>query len=211
MYHVDGGILTQIDKQFDRFLREIRITRREALHDFHLAPPSCRRDMAMLAVIHRSVFEKGPEQVRKFFALVEEQNRSTGRNAMRRHRMQLQTYRKGKFLEVTGRSIRGLIDIYNMLPQELVDIEDVGAFQSRLQAILKKLAATNAPNWETLFSPRHALHLHLLVKVLNTVVTINEVTDECLADMNGMPGPSNPGDAPIATRDLPPSWWRGMR
>ena len=73
--------------------------------------------------------------------------------------------------------------------------------------MLKRLAMKKTQDWEILLSLRHALHLHPLAKSLNGLVTINEVTDECVGDMNGMPGPSNPGDAPIATKDLPPSWW----
>ena len=112
---------------------------------------------------------------------------------------------------MTGKSILGLIDIYNMLPQELVDIEDVHIFQPKLQAILKKHAATNAQNWEALFSPRHILHMHPLVKVLNAVNTTNGVTEECMGDMNGMLGTLNLGAAPTAAKDLPPSWWGKAR
>ena len=112
---------------------------------------------------------------------------------------------------MTGKSILALIDVYNMLPQELVDIEDVHTFQSKLQAILKKHAATNAQNWEALFSPRHVLHMHPLVKVLNAVNTTNGVTEECMGGVNGMPGTLNLGAAPIATKDLPPSGWGKTR
>ena len=210
IYHSDSTVLDPVDKQYDRFLSELGLIRKDALFSFSLAPLNSRRDMAMLGVIHRSVLKKEPEQIHEFYELEPNSTHPTGRSSLRRHDKQLKTYRRGKFLETTAKSILGLIDIYNMLPQELVDIENVRAFQSKLQAILKKYAATDAPNWETLFSPRHALHLHPLVKVLNAVVTIN-VTDECLEDMNGMPEQSNPGDAPIATRDLPPSWWGRMR
>ena len=93
--------------------------------------------MAMLGVIHRSVVKKGPEQIHEFFELEPNSTHPTGRSSLRRHDKQLKTYRRGKFLETTAKSILGLIDIYNMLPQELVDIKNVRAFQSRLQAILK--------------------------------------------------------------------------
>ena len=211
IYHSDITLLDAVDRQYDWFLSEVGLTRKDDLLSFSLATLNSRRDMAMLGVIHRSMLRKGPRQIHEFFELEPDSNHLTGRSNLRRHDRQLKTYRRGKFLERTAKSILGLIDVNNMLPQELIDIEDVHTFQSRPQAILKKFAATNAPNWKTLFSPRHALHMHPLVKVPNAMVTINEVTTECMGNMDGMPGPSKFGDATIATKDLPPSWWGRMR
>ena len=102
IYHADKGILDQIERQFDRFLREVNVTRKEALHEFHLAPLSCRRDMAMLGVIHRAVLGRGPAQVRTFFVPVKGATHLHGRDAMRRHSMQLQTFRNSKYSKSRG-------------------------------------------------------------------------------------------------------------
>ena len=102
---------------------------------------------------------------------MKEQNHSTGRNPIRRHGMQLQTYRTGKFLEVTGRSILGLVDIYNLLPQDFIDHTDVHEFQRELQGLLKSHAGNGHSDWELLFSPRGPLHMHPLRKLLNGVVS----------------------------------------
>ena len=206
IYHADKSILDQIEKQFDRFLREIGITRIDALHYFHLAPPSCRRDMAMLGVIQRSVLGKGPEQVRKYFVPVETSNHMNGRNCKRRHGMQLQSIRHGKFLEVTGRSILGLIDIYNLLPQEFIDETNVHEFQRKLQALLKTHAENNDLEWEMLFSPRVPLHSHPLRRMLNGVASTDDNVDGTMACDRTNDGVR--GDGNVATNlDVPPAWW----
>ena len=62
--------------------------KRDALKNFHLAPPNCRRDMAMLGVIHRAVMGRGHEQVRIFF-VPDTSGHMHGRNIKRRHSMQI--------------------------------------------------------------------------------------------------------------------------
>jgi len=85
IYHANATALDQIDRQYNRFLREVGLNREEALMVFHLAPLASRRDMAMLGVIHRAVLGKGPEQVRKYFARSDAPKHPEGRQALRRH------------------------------------------------------------------------------------------------------------------------------
>ena len=85
----------------------------------------------------------------------------------------MRTYRRGKFLETTAKSILGLIDVYNLLPQAVIDTNDVQTFQAKLQAILKDQAISNVRNWESHFSPRHVMHLHPLARAVNEVVTVH--------------------------------------
>ena len=124
-----------------------------------------------------------------------------GRNALRRHKWQLQTYRKGNFLQRTRNSIFGLIDIYNLLPIEVVQREEVHSFQTELQALLKVQAGTGELGWEMLFSPRLELHNHPLRRLLNRVSTTNDGT--WTMDDGGIFTPEV--GAPL--RDMPPSWW----
>ena len=156
----------------------------------------------MLGVIHRAVLGKGPEQIRNFFPKVTS-NHANGRNTLRRHNLQLESYRNGSFLERTEHSILGLVDIYNLLPVEVVKHEFVHDFQSALQGILK-IHATNAGlRWEELFSPRLALHSHPLRKLLNGVTSIcdggweeGNVTDATIATI----GSNDSNDRPV-------DWW----
>ena len=56
------------------------------------------------------------------------------------------------FLAVATRSIFGLVDIYNLLPQDTVDAIDVDTFQAKLQGTLKTLAVADVRNFEVLYS-----------------------------------------------------------
>ena len=120
----------------------------------------------MLGVIHRAVLGKGPEQVRKYFARSDAPKHPEGRQALRRHSKQLDTYRNGKFLDTTAFSLLGLIDVYNLLPEEIVQMECVHKFQRGLQDILKLAISNGLPKWEMMFSPRITLHLHPLRMLL---------------------------------------------
>ena len=66
IYHACCTILKPIDDAQDRYLRDLGLSDLDALVHFRLAPLSCRRDIAMLGVIHRSVLGLGPRHFRKF-------------------------------------------------------------------------------------------------------------------------------------------------
>ena len=67
IYHATRTVLGRLDKQQDRFLRELGITREAALLDFNLAPLSTRRDIALLGLLHRAAIGEGPPHFREFF------------------------------------------------------------------------------------------------------------------------------------------------
>ena len=122
IYHASAASLSQIDAIHKRLLRAVGITQEEALLNFRLAPLHTRRDMGMMGVIHRSVIGEGPGQFAKFFVRMTASNHTNGRENQRRHDKQLVTHRKGKYLDVMGHSILGLIDIYNLLPQWIIGV-----------------------------------------------------------------------------------------
>ena len=203
IYHADATVLKQVDSLFEKFIRGIGLTKEDALKDYSLAPLSSRRDIAMLGVIHRAVLGKGPEQIRNFFPPEPKSMHEHGRNSLRRHKLQLQSYRQGRFLERTGNSVLGLVDVYNLLPSEVVEIEDVHNFQSALQGLLKVHAKNGNLRWEDLFSPRLDLHNHPLRRILNATTSVYDgVWEDC-----------NVTDATIAqtgangSNDRPPAWW----
>ena len=93
-----------------------------------------------------------------------------------------------------------------MLPQRMVDEDNVHDFQKKLQGFMKEQALMNAPGWDTIYSPRHALHEYPLARIMNAVATIN------LGDVDSIPDPSlecDGGDITMdfATTDRPPAWW----
>ena len=119
--------------------------------------------MAMLGLIHRTVLGLGPAHFRElFFPAAVQMSRRT-RFAHRRHDRQLHDPRGPRFSEQLRRSGLGLIMVYNLLPQEVVDATSVQAFQSSCQAMLKDFAVRGVGSWQDLFSPRVPLFSHLLM------------------------------------------------
>ena len=63
VYHATDSVLEPLNKVQEGYLRRLGLTEVESLMEFRLAPLSCRRDMAMLGVLHRAAFKKGPEHL----------------------------------------------------------------------------------------------------------------------------------------------------
>ena len=134
----------------------------DALVHFNLAPLQCRRDMAMLGVIHRCVIGKGPAHFHEFLSREDPILVHGTRFSHRRHNKQLKDPRVARFSEQMRRSALGLVSVYNLLPQEAVDAPTVSSFQAGLQSMLKDFASAGYSNWDSLFSPRVPLFRHLL-------------------------------------------------
>ena len=117
----------------------------------------------MLGLIHRAVLGMGPPQFEKYFRRAGAPLHPHGRNIESRHTSQLSTFRKGKFLDIMGHSVLGLIDIYNLLPQSVIDAPTVKIFQRRLQDMLRNEAENGYNGWPRLFSPRNDLWNNRLV------------------------------------------------
>jgi len=162
IYHACSSVLSRLDGVQERLLREIGVSDADALFAFNLAPLSTRRDIAMLGVIHRCVLGLGPDQFQKFFRRNWAGCVSKTRLARRRHDKQLVDPRQGQFSEQLRRSALGLVAVYNLLPQEVVDVPTVSLFQGQLQAMLRDVAM-RCSSWQELFSPRVPLYRHLLL------------------------------------------------
>ena len=134
---------------------------------FRLAPLQMRRDIGMLGVIHRSVIAEGPRQFSKYFVRDHQCTHPNGRKANRTHDKQLQTHRRGRFLDVMSHSLLGLVDIYNMLPQYTVEAPTVSEFQKRLQLMAMEMASSDEPGWPGVYSPRNALWNNKLLHTYN--------------------------------------------
>jgi len=136
VYHATDTVLEPLNNLQERYLRRFGITEIDSLINFRLAPLSCRRDMAMLGVLHRAALKKGPEHFHSFFFQGGGAATVRTRLSTRRHTAQLKEYRQGRFLEILRRSALGLVAVYNRLPQRFVDSLTVADFQRNLQEYL---------------------------------------------------------------------------
>jgi hypothetical protein len=165
IFHACSTHLARIDSVQRSFLRAVGMTPEYALLEHHMAPPCSRRDMAMLGVIHRTVIGQGPLHFNSFFKLSIGPRRDYTRADRRRHTRHLQDWRTASSTDLLCRSAFGLIAVYNLLPADVVAVDDVKIFQQRLQGLMKRCARNAVDGWENLYSPRLALHSHPLLSV----------------------------------------------
>ena len=144
------------------------MTKLEALMQARLAPLAVRRDIAMLGVIHRAVLGRGPQQFQQFFK-ADTSARNEGRG---KHRLQLLKLsddfsdfilpgsRPANYIQY---SALGLIEVYNLLPPQIVEAcPCVPSFQRALQELVIHRADAGCQDWEQTLSPRVQLFRHPL-------------------------------------------------
>ena len=153
-YHAASTTLHPLDRVQERLCRELGISHEAALLRYKLAPLKSRRDMALLGLLHRVVFNDVSPQLAELFppARTWPFNIATTRLQIRRHNRQLRQHAIGT--ETLRRSLFGLVKIYNLLPQQVIDLKSVQLFQCALQHALSLAACRNVRYWEFLFSPR---------------------------------------------------------
>ena len=165
VYHATDTVLEQLDRVQAGFVNRRGLTEVEALVEFRLAPLNCRRDMAMLWVLHRAALKKGPVHLQSFFYQADVTASRVTRLAQNRHNRQLKEYRSGQFLEILRRSALGLVAVYNLLPAEVVAADTVKDFQRQLQDLLCYRAVRDEEDWKETYSPRVPLWRHPLQKL----------------------------------------------
>jgi hypothetical protein len=166
LYHASDKVLKSLDSIQNRMLRIVDATELDALMYFNLAPLSTRRDIAMLGMIHRAVIGKGPDQLRRFFYRNTQVNTCyiQTRRQESKHSAELKEYRDGSHKEYISRSALGLVSVYNLLPENMLDIQDISVFQGALQDLVKGSASRGDGFWQKLLSPRWDLTCHPLAK-----------------------------------------------
>ncbi len=147
VYHATRAVLVRLDSVQTRFLKDIGIDEVTALVEFHLAPLSTRRDIAMLGLLHRTALGKGPSVFQDLF------------ERDQRERSFIDP-RRARCAPLIKRSAFGLIAVYNMLPPSIVAAASVSVFQKSLQGIIINYARAGCPKWSEVFSPRLPLSSH---------------------------------------------------
>lgn len=153
IYHSNVSSLEAVDQVQRSFLKDIGVSELSAFMFFNLAPLRLRRDTAMLGLIHRTVLGISPQHFQRFFFAESCSDRRTKR--CKRHHRQLYEYRQGQYLDMVGRSALGLTSVYNLLPREIVEVNDVKMFQRLLQDLARDCASRNVPDWQHMLSTRH--------------------------------------------------------
>ena len=170
IYHACRSALDMLDHVQEKLLEAAGMSDVEALNNCRLAPLTCRRDMALLGLIHRSVLGRGPPHFAEFF----QPDVQARENPRSKHRLQLQEHTGGHWsdfafpnwrpADYVSNSLLGLVSVYNRLPAEIVEASGcVSSFQSALQMFLSGKANAGCLDWRQTFSPRVPWHRHPLL------------------------------------------------
>ena len=127
IFHAATSYLDEFDKLQEKILRDIEVDEATAFLDCNFAPPSLRRDIGILGLLHEKVLGKAHpifQELLPFHVDVFNYLRP------REHSKQLYCH----ILEVQRqqvlhqRSIFGMVKVYNHLPQWLIDCSTVSSF-----------------------------------------------------------------------------------
>ena len=157
-YHAAPSVLECIDRVQRRFLRVLGMSEEHALLNFRLAPLVLRRDIGILGFLHRVNLGQVSEQIRQLFPPTGPR-RSASSGIAGRVRGATAFHTKQFFDRVTAtpseqfkRSIFGMVQCYNALPQRVVDQKTVSASQGCLQESVKTRAREGFDGWQDIFS-----------------------------------------------------------
>jgi hypothetical protein len=152
-FHAATTLREKIDQVQRHFLDKLQVSVEKAFLDFNFAPTKLRRNIAILGLLHKRVLglcHPSYDKLLPWYSQHFSSPRAVGHNK--------QLY--GHWLEATQHrtlfrnSIFGMIDIYNNLPQYVVDAQSVSAFQGLLTKMAKTRCQRNDVDWESSFARR---------------------------------------------------------
>ena len=153
IFHATCTRLAKIDREQDRFLRELGISAEFAFMEFNFAPPKLRRNIGILGLLHKRVLglcHPSFERLLPWYSSRFEPGGGHGHNkTLYGHNCEV-SHCPGLF----ARSIFAMVDIYNTLPQQAVDNPTVSEFQNYLNHIAHTRCQQGDAKWASSFCRR---------------------------------------------------------
>jgi len=145
--HAAPSSLDKIDRLQRHYVHELQLTEESAFLDYNFAPPSLRRDIGILGFLHKRVLGQCHEAVVRMFPFLPVHEPW--------HDKQLDShlYESTCRQVLFSRSVFGMVNIYNRLPQYVVDSASVSNFQKELTHIARH-RCSNGLAWKNTFSTR---------------------------------------------------------
>ena len=146
-------MLAKIDHVQNRFLHALGLSPDQAFLEWNFAPPSLRRNIGVLGLLHKRVLGQCHPNFDHLLPWY-----SARFTEARGHGHSKQLY--GHWVEVSNcrglfsRSIFGMVDIYNNLPQHVVDASSVKCFQHYLIHIARTRCQQEDVAWSSSFCRR---------------------------------------------------------
>jgi hypothetical protein len=153
LFHAVTSLLRKFDHAQNRFLHEIHVNAERAFMEFNFAPPSLRRNIGILGLLHKRVLGKCHPSFQRLLPFYSERfSESTGHGHTKKlygHWVEISSHRA-----LYNRSIFAMVDIYNALPQYIADIHNVSEFQSGLTQLVRNRCQQGDVAWASSFSRR---------------------------------------------------------
>ena len=157
--HASWTTLSKLDRLQRHFVHELLLTEESAFIDYNFAPPSLRRQIGILGFIHKRVL--GGCHIAIAQLLPWAQHHGIW------HTKQIDCHNSQCICRhnLFNRSLFGVAQIYNRLPQQLVDIASVKHFQAALTNIAKRHCSLGHADWKSIFASSatvlNFVHLYL--------------------------------------------------
>jgi len=152
LFHAASYLLAKFDSLQHHFLNEIGVTESNAFIEHNFAPPTLRRNIGVLGLIHKRVLGNAHpvyQSLLPFFTDVFGYPRQGHNKQLYGHILEAQFQ-----LQLFKRSIFGMVDVYNALSQEMVDLKSVKIFQSELTKFARARCVADDANWISSFAGR---------------------------------------------------------
>ena len=153
IFHAATSHLMKFDSGQRHFLRELEVSEAEAFLKFNFAPPTLRRNIGILGLLHKRVIGQAHPDLEELLPWFETKYGFVNPG---RHSKQLYS----NVMEITAnldlfkRSIFAMVDVYNHLPQHVIDSDSVSIFQKQLTNIARARCESSTPNWMYTFDKR---------------------------------------------------------
>ena len=151
IFHAAASTLEKLDATQNHFLHEIGMDEAKAFLENNFAPPTLRRNIGILGLLHKRVLGKSHPIFQRLLPFHRD---IFGSLRPAEHDRQLY----GHIMNVDrqqalhDRSIFAMVYVYNKLPQHAVDCNDVSSFQHVLTSMVRERCKRGDIDWQTSFS-----------------------------------------------------------
>ena len=156
IYHAADTTLAPLDRVQTMFVHSLNLSEADAFLNYNMAPLRLRRDIGMLGLLHKCNLGTAHNRLLNLFPplTTESMPLHSTRWSNKRHNRQLLERCTGNFLQITRRSIFGLVRVYNFLHADVVWAKTVTELQEALTEQARTACMEGKHNWATMFCPR---------------------------------------------------------
>ena len=153
IFHAATTHLNKLDSLQRHFLHELDIPEEDAFMRFNFAPPSVRRDIGILGLLHKRVLGKAHPVYQKLLPF---HNEVFGSLNPALHRFQLYGHSREVLRQhnLFDRSIFAMVYVYNRLPLEILECPTVTCFQKQLTCMVREACKVGDDRWKLTFNSR---------------------------------------------------------